>query len=150
MRLHGRLPALGLAVSVALSLASCQTLGGSKGSPEDFIRLKEGLNADRGRLSMAISDNALDRVPEVMTSLTGRFDELWSKSAAMNLLDREHLAIQIASARKTITSINQWVSSTDVDAVRSEVEKLNGILSEVDTLLDHTIRATTADPSSGS
>jgi hypothetical protein len=68
----------------------------------------------------------------------------------MNLLDREHLAIQIASARKTITSINQWVSSTDVDAVRSEVEKLNGILGEVDTLLDHTIRATTADPSSGS
>ncbi len=114
------------------------------------MRLKDELSADRGRLGMALSDNALDRVPDIMKSLTGRFDEIWSKSSAMNLLDREHLAIQLASARKQVTSINQWASSNDADAVRSEVEKLDGILSEVDTLLDHTIRATSADQPSGS
>jgi len=44
-----------------------------------------------------------------------------------------------------LTSINQWVNSTDMDAIRSEVEKLNPVLDDVDTLLDHTIRATAAD-----
>ena len=68
----------------------------------------------------------------------------------MNLLDREHMAIQLASARKTFTSINHWATSNDADAVRSEIEKLNGILDEVDTLLDHTIRATAVDQPSGS
>jgi hypothetical protein len=150
MRLHHRLPALGLALVLALAPASCQTLAGGKGSPEDFIRIKEGLAADRGRLSMALSEAALDRVPEIMTSLNGRFDDLWSKSGAMNLLDRQHLAIQLASGRKTITSINHWVSSTDVDAVRSEVQKLNETLAEVDTLLDRAIRGTTADQPAGS
>lgn len=150
MRLHGRLPALTLAGALALSLASCQTLSGSKGSPEDFQRLKDGLTADRGRLNQAVSDGALDRVPDILASLSKRFDDIWAKSSAMNLLDREHMAIQLASARKELTSIGQWATSNDADAVRTEIEKLDGILGDVDELLDHTIRATAVDQPSGS
>jgi hypothetical protein len=49
-----------------------------------------------------------------------------------------------------ITSISQWVTSTDIDAVRSEVDKLNTVLDDVDTLLDRTIRATAANTQDGS
>jgi len=49
-----------------------------------------------------------------------------------------------------LTSIGQWVSSSDIDAIRSEVDKLNPVLDDVDTLLDHTIRATAAGTQGGS
>jgi hypothetical protein len=149
MRLHHRLPALAVAAGLAFSLASCQTLGGTKGNPKDFEELKQALSDTRARLSRAVSAGELDGVNSGLQGLTARFDEIWSKSSAMNLLDREHLAIQLASARRMITSINQWVANSDIDAVRTEVEKLNPVLDDVDTLLDHTIRATAVDNPGG-
>jgi hypothetical protein len=145
MRLHHRLPALALAAGLALSLASCQTLSGTKASPEEFKALKEALSNDRAGLNRALAAGELDRATGFLQGISTRFDEIWAKSSAMNLLDREHLAIQLASGRRMLTSINQWVSSSDIDAVRSEVEKLNPVLDDVDTLLDHTIRATAVD-----
>ena len=150
MRLHHRLPSLALAAGLAFSLISCQTLGGKGGSPEEFEALKQAMSDDRAGLNRAVAAGELDRVPGYLQGIGTRFDEIWSKSSAMNLLDREHLAIQLASGRKMITSIGQWVTSADIDAVRSEVEKLNTVLDDVDTLLDHTIRATAADTQDGS
>ncbi|HEY6221828.1 MAG TPA: hypothetical protein VIX13_04765, partial [Candidatus Eisenbacteria bacterium] len=134
----------------ALSLVSCQTLAGKGGSPKEFEDLKQALADDRAGLNRAVAAGEVDRVSGYLQGISTRFDEIWAKSSAMNLLDREHLAIQLASGRKMITSINQWVSSTDIDAIRSEVEKLNPVLDDVDTLLDHTIRATGADTPEGS
>jgi hypothetical protein len=150
MRLHHRLPALALAAGLALSLVSCETLTGKGGSPEEFEALKQALSDDKSGLNRAIADGELDRATGYLQGITTRFDEIWSKSSAMNLLDREHLAIQLASGRKMITSISQWVTSTDIDAVRSEVDKLNTVLDDVDTLLDRTIRATAANTQDGS
>ena len=112
--------------------------------------MKQALSDDRAGLSRALAAGELDRVSGYIQGISTRFDEIWAKSSAMNLLDREHLAIQLASGRRMLTSIRQWISSTDLDAVRSEVEKLNPVLDEVDTLLDHTIRATAADTQDGS
>ena len=150
MRVHDRLPALALAAGLALSLVSCQTLSGTKGSPEEFKALKEALANDRAGLNRAVAAGELDRISGYLQGVSTRFDEVWAKSSAMNLLDREHLAIQLASGRRMITSISQWVTSSDIDAVRSEVEKLNPVLDDVDTLLDHTIRATAVDTPEGS
>ncbi|MGH7681689.1 MAG: hypothetical protein ACRENN_06835 [Candidatus Eiseniibacteriota bacterium] len=136
--------------ALALTVVSCETLGGSKGSPEEFQTLKDGLTADRSDLSRAVSDGALDRIPDITTKLSKRFDDIWAKSSAMNLVDREHMAIQLASARKQIVSIAQWANSNDADAVRTEIDKLDGILGEVDELLGNTIRAKTSDQPSAS
>ena len=134
---------------IALSLVSCEVLGGSKGSPEDFGRLRQGLNDDRANLNRAAVENRLDRVAGILDTMRGRFDEIWSKSSAMNLLDRQHLAIQLASGRKMLTSISQWTDSADIDAVRSEVETLNAVLNEIDILLDRTLRAMAGESESG-
>jgi hypothetical protein len=149
MRLHHRLPALALAAGIALSLVSCEVLGGSKGSPEDFGRLRQGLNDDRANLNRAAVENTLDRVAGILDTMRGRFDEIWSKSSAMNLLDRQHLGIQLASGRKMLTSIGQWTNSADIDAVRSEVETLNVTLNEIDILLDRTHRALAGESKDG-
>jgi len=150
MRLHHRLPALALAAGLGLSLLSCQTLAGKGGSPKEFEELKQGLADDRAALNRAVAGGEVDHVSSSLTRIGTRFDEIWAKSSAMNLLDREHLAIQLASGRRMLTSINQWVSSSDIDAIRSEVDKLSPVLDEIDTLLDHTIRATGADTPEGS
>jgi hypothetical protein len=150
MRLHHRLPALAFAAGLALSLNSCQTLAGKGGSPQEFEALRQSLSEDRSGLNRAVSAGELDRVHERLQGIRARFEEIWAKSSAMNLLDREHLAIQLASGRKIITSIDQWVASTDMDAIKSEVEKLNPVLDDVDTLLDHTIRATATETQDGS
>ncbi len=149
MRLHDRLPALALAGGLLLSLASCEVLSGSKGSPEDFERLRQGLNEDRANLNRAAVENTLDQVAGILDSLRGRFDEIWSKSSAMNLVNREHLAIQLASARRMMGSISQWTNATDIDAVRSEVERLNVVLNEIDVLLDSTLRAMAGESEDG-
>ena len=112
--------------------------------------MKQALADDRAALGRAVAAGEVDGVGSRLQAISTRFDEIWAKSSAMNLLDREHLAIQLASGRRMITSINQWVSSNDIDAIRSEVEKLNPVLDDVDTLLDHTIRATGADTPEGS
>ena len=117
MRLHHRLPALALAAALALSLASCQTLAGKGGSPDEFKELKQALSDDRAGLSRALAAGEIDRASGYIDGIGTRFDEIWAKSSAMNLLDREHLAIQIASGRRMLTSIRQWVSSTDLDVV---------------------------------
>ena len=150
MRLHHRLPALALAAGLALSLASCQTLAGKGGSPQEFEALRQSLSDDRAVLGRAVAAGELDRVATSLHGISDRLNEIWAKSSAMNLLDREHLAIQLASGRRMITSINQWVTSADVDAIKSEVEKLNPVLDDVDTLLDRTIRATAAETQDGS
>ena len=150
MRLLHRLPAVALAAATVLSLASCQTLGGTKAAPQDFENLKLSLTDNRNGLNRAVADGEMDRVTGYLQGLTTCFDDIWSKSSAMNLLDREHLAIELASGRRMITSVGQWVSSNDIDAVRSEMEKLNGVLGEVDTLLDHTIRAAGVDSAQAS
>lgn len=112
--------------------------------------MRQSLTDDRAGLNRAIAAGEVDRVAGYLQGISTRFDEIWAKSSAMNLLDREHLAIQLASGRRMLTSINQWVTSTDIDAIRSEVEKLNPVLDDVDTLLERTIRATAADTPDGS
>lgn len=124
-------------------------LSGSKGSPEEFERLRQGLNEDRANLNRVAVENTLDQVAGVLDQMRGRFDEIWSKSSAMNLVNREHLAIQLASARRMMASISQWTNSTDIDAVRSEVERLNVVLNEIDVLLDSTLRAMAGESEDG-
>jgi len=72
-----------------------------------------------------------------------------NRSSAINMVDREHLAISIATGRRNITETDRWVASGDVDAVRSQVKELDAILGDIDQILDRTIRGST-DAGSGS
>jgi hypothetical protein len=144
MRLHHRLPALALAIL----LASCETLAGSGGSGAEFTKLKQGLDDARGQLDRAVADGAADQIAEPLKAVGARLDEIESKSSPMNLMDRENLSIQIATARQLITSTQPWVANSDMDAIRPAVQKLDSVLNDIDVLLERAIRsAATPAPS---
>ena len=142
MRLYSGLSVLALGAL----LASCQTFTGSGGKAEDFTRLKQAVSEDRAKLRQATAEPSPERVPEVLNGITARFDEIWAKSPGMNLLDREHMAIQLASGRRIIDTAKQWAASSDIEAVRSEAGRLDAVLAEVETLLDRSVKATTEPP----
>jgi hypothetical protein len=152
MRLHDRLHSLAVLAALALvatAVSSCQTLSGSgKGGPE-FIQVRKQLTDARTSLDQAASDGSLDRVGPLLKSISSNFDVMENRSSAINMVDREHLAIQIATGRRTITETDRWVASADVDAVRSQVKELDGILADIDQILDRAIRGST-DAGSGS
>jgi hypothetical protein len=143
MRLHGRLPAL----AVAVLLVSCETLAGSGGSAADFTKLREGLASARGQLDRAVSDGETDQIAERLKAVGTELDDIQAKSSPMNLMDRESLSIQIASARQLITTTQQWVVNSDADGIRDSVQKLDGVLDQIDALLERAVRSA-ATPSS--
>jgi hypothetical protein len=144
MRLHDRVPAL----AVAVLLASCQTLAGSGTAGADFARLKKSLDQSRAQLNRAVAEGATEEVASPLQAIGADLDAIQRKSSAMNLMDRENLAIQAATARRIITSTRQWVANADIEAIRSEVARLDGVLNEVDGLLQRAIASSVPSSSS--
>ena len=146
MRLHARLPALAVACGLALGLASCQQLAGSGKGKAEFTELRTQLAGTRDALRRAIGEGDLTRVGALLPAISGRLDEIEKRTSSMNMIDREHVALQIATARRTITETDRWVASGDLDTVRTKVNQIDVSLGEIDTILDRTIRGATDQP----
>ena len=138
------------AVAAGALVVSCQTLSGAGVSSADFSKLKQTVSEDRTRLREAASEPSPEHVTQVLSTLPGRFDEIWSKAPGMNLLDREHLAIQLASGRKIVDTAKQWASQSDMEAVRNETTRLDEVLGEVEILLSRATKATAEPAPAGS
>jgi len=152
MRVHDRLPVLALAgalVFAALAAVSCETLAGSGKGGAEFIQVRKQLADARTSLDQAASSGNMDQIEPLLKSISSNFDVMENRSSAINMVDREHLAIEVATGRRTITETDRWVASSDVDAVRSQVKELDGTLANIDQILDRAIRGST-DAGSGS
>lgn len=153
MRIHDRLrSSLALAAALAVVVAaasSCQTLAGSGKGGAQFAQVRSQLSDAKSSLDQAASDGSLDKISPLLHSISSNFDVMENRSSAINMVDREHLAISIATGRRTLTETDRWVSSGDVEAVRGQVKELDGILGDIDQILDRTIRSST-DAGSGS
>jgi hypothetical protein len=121
-------------------VCSCQTLSGSGKGGAEFAQARHQLADARTALDRAAADGNVDQIAPLLRSISSSFDALEARSSAMNLVDREHMAIQIATGRRTITEASRWVDAADVDAVRSQVKELDGTLAEMDAILERTIR----------
>ena len=150
LRLHGRLPALGLAAALLLSSAGCQTLAGSGEGRAELVEHGQKLSEDRIALERAAAQGDLSTAGTLLASIRSRLDTIEKKTSAMNMIDRQSTALQIATARKTMTEAERYLEAGDADAVRAQVTLLGGILAEIDTLLDRTIKGSNPDaPASG-
>ena len=148
MRLHRRLPLVASLLALVLGAGACQTLSGSgKGGPE-FAQVKEQLLSTRGALDRAAEEGDLPKISALLAAIQTRFDVLESRASAMNLVDREDLAIQVATGRRATAEADRWVQAGDTDAVRSQVHQLDQVLGEIDTILARTVRGST-DAGSG-
>jgi len=143
MRLHARLPALAAASVLVLGLASCQQLAGTGKGSAQFVELRTQLAGSREALRKAIGESDLTRIGVLLPAVSSRLDEIEKRSSAMNMLDREHVALEIATARRTIAETDRWVASGDLDSVRLKVIQIDASLGEIDQILDRTIRGAT-------
>jgi predicted small secreted protein len=136
-----RIAGVAALLALAMGVTSCETLSGSGKSGAALAESKEKLTESRAALNRAAQDGDLQGVGTAMRSIGSLFDTIESKSSAMNLMDRENMAIQIATGRRTITETDRWIQSNDTEAVRSQVSQLDPILANIDGLLDRAVKS---------
>jgi len=133
---------LGLLVIAACT--SCQWAGDTKAARVPFSALKQSLDDVNTRLTSAVQSGSSDQVPSLDKEMNAALDQIQSQSSAMNLMDREHLSINVATARKCLSELDRYASSGDQDLLRAQLQQLGPTISEIDELLDRTDRATRA------
>ncbi len=132
-------------LAALLLVSSCQWAGDTKAVRVPFANLKQRLEESQATLKRAIEEGSLDRTPAAIRALGERFDEISAQSSAMNLLDREHLAINIATARRCLTAIDRYCVAGDQELVRTQFDQLEPTIGEIQVLLDRAIKTTTAE-----
>ncbi|HET9252052.1 MAG TPA: hypothetical protein VFP58_08055 [Candidatus Eisenbacteria bacterium] len=147
LRLHRRLSPLGLTAALLLALAGCQTLAGSGEGKSQFVEHRAKLGEERAAIERAAVQGDLTSIRTQITAIRTRLATIESQSSAMNMIDRQHLAIQGATARRIMAEAERWMDAGDAESVRTEVDRLGGTLIEIDTILDRTIRGSKPEES---
>ncbi len=133
------------ALSVALlAPSSCQWAGDTKAVHVSFAALKAQVDDVNTRLTSAIQSGDSDKVPGLDKELNAAMDAAMSQSSAMNILDREHLAISVATARRCITDMDRYAQTGDMDLLRAQAKQLAPTITEIQELLDRAERTTKA------
>ena len=139
-----RAPWLLALISAGLLASSCQWAGDTKAVHVSFAALKSQLDDVNTRLTSAIQNGEAERVAGLDKELNTVLDAAMSQSSAMNLLDREHLSIAVATARRCITDMDRYSQSGDVDLLRAQAQQLAPTIAEIQVLFDRAERTTKA------
>jgi hypothetical protein len=134
----------GVLVATILGASSCQWAGDTKAVRVPFADLSRRVEEARSRLESAINEGSADRVPALTRALNAELDAASAQSSAINLLDREHLAINVATARRCLTDMDRYAQSGDLDLLRAQFQQLLPTVAEIRVLLDRAERTTTA------
>ncbi len=130
------------AVLVALGVASCQWAGDTKAVHVSYAALRQQVDDVNTRLTTAIQNGETEKVPGLDRELNAVLDASMNQASAMNLLDREHLSISVATARRCITDMDRYASSGDVDLLKAQAQQLAPTITEVQELLARAERTT--------
>lgn len=132
------------ALLAALAASSCQWAGDTKAARVSFSALKESIEDVSARLDGAVEEGSADRVPGLDRELNTVLDTAMNQSSAMNILDREHLAISVATARRCLTAMDRYAQSGDAELLRAQNQQLQPTIKEIQELLERADRTTTA------
>ena len=125
-------------------------MAGTGEGKAEFVEHRQKLSEDRVALDHAAAQGDLSTARTLLASIRARLDTIEKKTSAMNMIDRQSTALQIATARRTMTEAERYIDSGDAESARAQITQLNGILAEIDTLLDRTIKGSIPDaPSTG-
>ncbi len=132
-------------LAVLASAPSCQWAGDKGAVKVSYAALKAQLDDVSARLASAVQNGEYDRVKSLDRELNLVLDAAMKQSSAMNLLDREHLAINVATARRSISDMDRYATGGDTDMLKAQVQQLSPTVSEIRELLDRAERTTTAE-----
>jgi len=126
------------------SAPSCQWAGDTKAVRVDFAALGSQLDDVNTRLTSAIQNGDAEHVPSLDKELNAVFDAAMNQASAMNILDREHLSISVATARNCIVDMDRYATSGDMDLLRAQAQQLAPTVTEIKELLARAERTTKA------
>jgi len=144
VRIRVRATWLWIALGTVLMTASCQWAGDTKAVKVSFAALKTQLDDVNTRLTNAIQSNETDRVAGLDKELNAVLDAAMNQASAMNIMDREHLSIAVATARRCITDMDRYAASGDADLLKAQVQQLAPTVADIQELLDRAERTTKA------
>lgn len=133
-------------LAVPILAPSCQWAGDPKAARASFVVLKQQVEDVSSRLYSAIESGENDRVLGLDKELNTTMDAAMKQSSAMNLLDREHLAINVATARRCLTDMDRFAQSGDSDLLKNQAQQLKPTVDEIVDLLDRANRTTADNP----
>jgi hypothetical protein len=131
-------------IAGSLIASSCQWAGDAKAVKVDFAALKAQIVDVNTRLSSAIQNNEADKVAGLDKEMNAVLDAAMNQASAMNIMDREHLSIAVATARRCLTDMDRYSASGDMDLIRAQVQQLAPTVTEIQDLLDRAERTTKA------
>ena len=134
-----------LLLGALLASPSCQWAGDTKAARVSFAALKESVEDVNARLTSAVEEGSGDRIPGLDRELNTVLDAAMNQSSAMNILDREHLSISVATARRCLTAMDRYAQSGDAELLRAQNQQLQPTITEIQELLDRADRTTTAE-----
>ena len=131
-------------LAVSLAASSCQWAGDTKAVKADFAVLKTQVDDVNTRLTAAIQNNQADKVASLDKEMNTVLDAAMNQASAMNIMDREHLSIAVATARRCLTDMDRYSASGDMDLIRAQAQQLAPTVTEIEDLLDRAERTTKA------
>jgi hypothetical protein len=131
-------------LAASLTGSSCQWAGDTKAVKVDFAALKTQVDDVNTRLTTAIENNEPDRVLSLDKEMNAALDTAMNQASAMNIMDREHLSIAVATARRCLTDMDRYATSGDMDLIRAQAQQLKPTVTEIEELLDRAERTTKA------
>jgi hypothetical protein len=131
-------------ILAAIAIPSCQWAGDASARKASFAAIRKQVDDVNTRLTSAVSNGEADRVPGLDREMNTALDTALKQSSAMNLLDREHLSIAVATARRCMTDMDRYATSGDMELLRAQAQQLAPTISEIQELLDRAERSTTA------
>lgn len=134
----------GALLALTLAVSSCQWAGDTKAVKADFAVLKKQVDDVNTRLTAAIQNNEADRVASLDKEMNAVLDAAMNQASAMNIMDREHLSIAVATARRCLTDMDRYSASGDMDLIRAQAQQLAPTVTEIEDLLDRAERTTKA------
>jgi hypothetical protein len=134
-----------VALAAALVAApSCQWAGDTKAVRVSFAALRARVDDVNTRLASAIENNDAEHVPALDKEMNAVLDAAMNQASAMNILDREHLSIAVATARNCITDMDRYATTGDMDLLKAQARQLAPTVTEILELLDRAERTTKA------
>ena len=130
--------------AVLLAAPSCQWAGDQGAAKASFAVIRQQIDDVNSRITTAIQNGEADRITALDRDMNAALDAARNQSSAMNLLDREHLNINMATAKRCLTDMDRYAQSGDVDLLRAQAAQLNPTINEIRVLLDRADRIATA------
>ena len=136
--------AVPVVLAALVTISSCQWAGDAKAVKVSFAALKSQVDDVNTRLNSAIQNNESDRVVGLDKEMNTVLDTAMNQASAMNLMDREHLSIAVATARRCLTDMDRYAASGDMELLRAQAQQLAPTVTEIQELLDRAERTTKA------